>query len=138
MLFNHRAKIQIRFADTDMLGHVNNAVYLSYMEMARVSYFRTVLPGIVDWTKEGIILAKAEVSYKKPLFLDDLLFVETCVEQLSNRSFTMRYRFVRIGESGEDVCAEGYTLMVVYDYAANASMAMPDLWKDKITSFEGL
>jgi acyl-CoA thioester hydrolase len=133
----HRTPIQIRFVDTDMLGHVNNSNFLSYMEMARVSYFNTILPGLVDWSKEGIILAKAEIQYKKPIFLNDQLFVDIAVDHLSSRSFNMRYRFIRTTDMGEELCAEGNTLMVCYDYVNHSSMSMPESWKKAILAHEG-
>ncbi len=133
----HRTPIQIRFVDTDMLGHVNNSNFLSYMEMARVSYFNTILPGLVDWSKEGIILAKADIQYKKPIFLNDQLFVDIAVDHLSSRSFNMRYRFIRTTEMGEELCAEGNTLMVCYDYLHHTSMSMPESWKKAILAHEG-
>ena len=42
-------KIQVRFSDLDTLGHVNNAVYLSYFEMARIAYFTPLLGENWDW-----------------------------------------------------------------------------------------
>lgn len=134
-MFRHKVSIQIRFCDTDMLGHVNNANYLSYMEMARVSYFNEVMPKL-DWSGQGIILAKAEISYKAPLFLEDRLVVHTGVEQISGKSFMMRYRFMKSTESGEMLAAEGSTLMVCYDYRENHSIPVPDFWKKAIEFYE--
>jgi len=134
-MFRHKAQIQIRFCDTDMLGHVNNANYLSYMEMARVSYFNEVMPKL-DWSGQGIILAKAEISYKAPLFLEDNLFIHTGVEQISGKSFMMRYRFMKKTEAGELLAAEGSTLMVCYDYRENHSIPVPDFWKKAIEFYE--
>jgi acyl-CoA thioester hydrolase len=134
-MFRHKAQIQIRFCDTDMLGHVNNANYLSYMEMARVSYFNEVMPKL-DWSGQGIILAKAEISYKAPLFLEDNLFIYTGVEQISGKSFMMRYRFIKKTEAGELLAAEGSTLMVCYDYRENHSIPVPDFWKKAIEFYE--
>jgi acyl-CoA thioester hydrolase len=134
-MFRHKASIQIRFCDTDMLGHVNNANYLSYMEMARVSYFNEVMPKL-DWSGQGIILAKAEISYKAPLFLEDRLVVHTGVEQISGKSFMMRYRFMKSTESGEMLAAEGSTLMVCYDYRENHSIPVPEFWKKAIEFYE--
>src|SRR5690606_30896291 len=120
MSYKHKTPIQIRWVDTDMLGHVNNSNHLSYMEMARVSYFKTVLGDTVDWTKEGIIVAKATVEYKRPIFLDDKLTVYMRVDQISGRSFNVVYRFVKeLDEGQEQVCAEGSTLMVCYDFQKN-------------------
>ena len=134
-MFRHKAQIQIRFCDTDMLGHVNNANYLSYMEMARVSYFNEVMPKL-EWSGQGIILAKAEISYKAPLFLEDNLFIYTGVEQISGKSFMMRYRFMKKTEAGELLAAEGSTLMVCYDYRENHSIPVPDFWKQAIEFYE--
>jgi acyl-CoA thioester hydrolase len=134
-MFRHKAQIQIRFCDTDMLGHVNNANYLSYMEMARVSYFNEVMPKL-DWSGQGIILAKAEISYKAPLFLEDNLFIYTGIEQISGKSFMMRYRFIKKTEAGELLAAEGSTLMVCYDYRENHSIPVPDFWKQAIEFYE--
>jgi acyl-CoA thioester hydrolase len=134
-MFRHKAQIQIRFCDTDMLGHVNNANYLSYMEMARVSYFNEVMPKL-DWSGQGIILSKAEISYKAPLFLEDNLFIYTGVEQISGKSFMMRYRFIKKTEAGELLAAEGSTLMVCYDYRENHSIPVPDFWKKAIEFYE--
>ncbi len=139
MSYKHKTSIQIRWVDTDMLGHVNNSNHLSYMEMARVSYFKTVLGNSVDWTKEGIIVAKASVEYKRPIFLDDKLAVYMRVDQVSGRSFNVAYRFVKELEEGEEqLCAEGSTLMVCYDFHKNMSIEMPSEWRKKISDFEGI
>ena len=139
MSYKHKTPIQIRWVDTDMLGHVNNSNHLSYMEMARVSYFKTVLGDTVDWTKEGIIVAKATVEYKRPIFLDDKLTVYMRVDQISGRSFNVVYRFVKeLDEGQEQVCAEGSTLMVCYDFQKNMSIEMPAEWRKKIRDYEGI
>jgi acyl-CoA thioester hydrolase len=66
------AKIQVRFSDCDMMGHVNNAVYLSYFEMARIYYFGILLAKDRDWKKEGVLLRKNEVEYLKPVLLHEV------------------------------------------------------------------
>jgi acyl-CoA thioester hydrolase len=54
------AKIQVRFADIDVMGHVNNAVYLSYFEMTRVHYFQELLGLTWDWKAHGVLLVRNE------------------------------------------------------------------------------
>jgi acyl-CoA thioester hydrolase len=61
-------EIQIRFSDCDMMGHVNNAVYLNYFELTRIYYFRELLGKDWDWRKNGIILRKNEIEYFVPVF----------------------------------------------------------------------
>lgn len=132
----HRAPIQIRFADTDMLGHVNNANYLTYMELARMSYFDAAVGELIDWTKEGIIVAKAVINFKQPVFLSDTLEIEIWVDHISSRSFNIAYAFWKKGAEQEVLAAEGSTIMVCYDYQANKSIVMPDSWRQKINAFE--
>ncbi|MCG9910290.1 MAG: acyl-CoA thioesterase [Flavobacteriales bacterium] len=126
--------IQLRFADTDALGHVNNANFLSYFEMARVAYFAEVMGNVIDWKERGIILARSEVDYRIPLFLEDKPIVKVRCSKIGNKSFVMSYRI----EEGEKVYAEGNTVMVCFDFINNLPFAMPEEWKNKIEAFEGL
>lgn len=134
----HKASIQIRFADTDMLGHVNNANYLTYMELARMSYFNEVVNDAVDWSKEGVILAKAVVDYRRPILIEDTLYVYLAVDHISSKSFNFSYRFVVVKEGEEITYAEGSTIMVCFDYQLQKSIVMPEKWKSRIMQFEGI
>lgn len=138
MDFKHSVKIQLRFADTDMLGHINNANFLTYMEVARMSYFNEVLGDAIDWKKEGIILAKAVVEYKLPIFIEDDLRVQIRIDHISAKSFNISYRFIKENTSDKVVAALGTTLMVCYDYYENKSIVMPALWREKISKYEGM
>lgn len=125
--------IQLRFADTDALGHINNANYLSYFEMARVVYFNEILGDVIDWKSKGIILARSEVDYRIPLFLNDKPVVKVSCSKLGNKSFIMSYRV----EENDKLYAEGQTVMVCFDYIENKPIPMPDEWKSRIANFEG-
>jgi len=125
--------IQLRFADTDALGHINNANYLSYFEMARVVYFNEILGDVIDWKSKGIILARSEVDYRIPLFLNDKPVVKVRCSKLGNKSFIMSYRV----EENDKLYAEGQTVMVCFDYIENKPIPMPDEWKSRIANFEG-
>ncbi len=132
--FKIAVPIQLRFADTDALGHVNNANFLSYFEMARVAYFAEVMGDVIDWKARGIILARSEVDYRIPLFLEDKPVAKVRCSKVGNKSFVMSY----IIEENGKVFAEGNTVMVCYDFIENKPFPMPDEWRDKITSFEGI
>jgi acyl-CoA thioester hydrolase len=134
----HKAPIQIRFADTDMLGHVNNANYLTFMELARMSYFNEVVNDAVDWNKEGVILAKSTIDYRRPILIDDVLNVHISVDQISSKSFNFSYKFVITKNEEEITYAEGSTIMVCYDYQLNKSIVMPEKWKERIKAYEGM
>lgn len=132
--FKVEVPIQLRFVDTDALGHVNNANFLSYCEMARVAYFDRVMGDVIDWKAQGIILARTEMDYRAPLFLKDKPTVGVRCSRIGNKSFVMTYR---VAENGK-VFAEGNTVMVCYNFLEDHPIPMPDAWKQKMAAFDGL
>lgn len=118
------AKIQVRFTDLDVLGHVNNNIYLSYFEMARVHYFRELLGRDWDWKHFTVVLAKNEVEYIKPVLLtDDPLVYMTC-DHIGNKSFTLSYELKVNGT----VFAKGRSVLVSYDGFKGETMEIhPDM-----------
>lgn len=83
--------VQVRFNDCDMMGHVNNAVYFSYLENARVYYFGQLFGPNRDWKKEGMILRTNEIEYLAPIYLHDHPSIELYVERIGSKSFTAAY-----------------------------------------------
>ena len=128
--------IKVRFRDLDAFGHVNNAVYFTFMEMARVEYFRQI--GLLknDFPSPFFIIAEATCQFKAPIEMDTPLQVQVRVSRLGNSSFDMEYRFV--DEASGAVLATGRTVQVTFDYAANRSVPLPDEWRAAIVQFEGL
>lgn len=134
--YKHRAEIQIRFCDTDALGHVNNSNYLSYMELARISYIDRVFGNTIDWNEDGVILAKAVVDFKLPVMLNDKLFVYIRTARLGTKSFDIEYLFVREVDGKDEVVSSGSTVMVAYNYAHNKTIEILPEWRKKIEEFE--
>ncbi len=66
--FKHKLPVQIRFNDIDSLGHVNNAIYLSYFDLGKSAYFQTVRTQIIDWTKIDIVVANVNIDFHAPHF----------------------------------------------------------------------
>ena len=79
---------QVRFADTDALGHVNNAVFLSWMELGRMAFTDDKLPKI-DWTKLGFILAHVSIDYLEPVFLGDKVKVYMKAGKVGERAWCL-------------------------------------------------
>jgi len=119
------AKIQVRFADLDTMGHVNNAIYLSYFENARVHYFNQLLGLDWDWRKFGCLVVKNEVNYFLPVFLQDQPEVEMLLESVGTKSFTLLYEVKVNG----NVVTTGRSVMVCFDAKANATIPVSDEWK---------
>src|SRR4030095_577289 len=90
--FKLKLPLIIRFADFDSLGHVNNAKYLTYFEIARIKYFDEIITkGKTDWHNEGIIVAKAVVDYHLPITGRDDYFVSVCCSRIGTKSFDLSY-----------------------------------------------
>ena len=126
--------VEVRFRDIDAMGHVNNAVYFSYMEQARMSYLRALglMPERLDETP--FILAEATCRFKAPVPFGMPLVVRVRVAEMRDSSFFMDYS-IEDQNTGR-VMAIGRTVSVVYDYAASKSVPIPPEWRAKIGAFE--
>lgn len=125
--YPHQTRIQIRYNDLDTLGHVNNAVYFSYIELARVRFFRDT--GIWEGAKSqyGVILAKATLDYKVPVLLsDEEVDVWTRCSRLGTKSFDLEQAIVR---KDGTLTTTAFSVGVAYDYNTNQSIALPEAWR---------
>ncbi|PWH87072.1 acyl-CoA thioesterase [Brumimicrobium oceani] len=111
-------KIQVRFADCDMMGHVNNAVYLSYFEQARMHHFGQLVGAEWDYKKQGTLLVKNEVTYLKPIFLHDFPEISLHLIEIGEKSFTFGYKVTVEGE----VRTTGSSKLVCFDFRTNSSV----------------
>jgi len=134
--FKFKTRIQLRFKDTDQMGHVNNANHLTYFELARMAYFNEVITEKIEWKKEGIILAHIEVDYKSPILLEDELWVHTRLSKMGNSSFEMEYKIVRINGGVAVLAAEGKSVQVCFNYELNRPISVPESWRQKAMAFE--
>ena len=141
--FAHRCEVVVRLSDTDAMGHVNNARYLTYSEIARVAYYEHVigkpLPFGVHGAEEGMILADIRVAYRSPCFFGETLTVETRTERIGRTSLTQVHRITapdsRFGPSRLIAVAEA--VLVSYDYTAERPIPVPDDWRAAIAAYEG-
>ena len=133
--FRMTAPLPVRFRDTDAMGHVNNAVYLTYLEQARVEYLKRVL-GLIQPKDFGIILARVEIDYRSPAGIDDDLVIGARVTRLGGASFDMQYRIAE-KKSGRLV-AEAKTVQVAFDYRLNKVRRLEAEVVDKVRKFDGI
>lgn len=114
-------KIQVRFSDLDVMGHVNNSVYLSYFEYARVQYFAKLLGTNWDWKKNGVLLVRNEVDYHRPVLLTDVPEVFVFVDSVGSKSFTLSYE-VKVKDV---LTTTGKSVLVSFDSIQNSSIEVP-------------
>lgn len=126
--FQATVEAQVRFADTDALGHVNNAIYLSWMELGRMAFTDAVLPEI-DWTKTGFILAHVSIDYLEPVFLEDKVKVYMRAGKIGGKSVVLECLITKTDKNGERPTAKGTNIIVAFDYEKNASVPIPEDWK---------
>jgi len=128
--YRYKTPVQIRFSDIDAVGHVNNAIYLTYFENARFDYWHSVL----DWDliKHGIIVARTEVNYLKPVVFTDKLTCYVRVVRIGNSSFDVMQVLVKHTDKGEEICTTAKTVCISYDYSANKSVKIPAHLRDRM------
>ncbi len=129
----HEHRQEIRFSDIDAMGHVNNAVYLNYLEQARISFFRAILGRPWDWESSGIIVGRNAIDYLSPVRLNDNLIIRTYPVRIGTKSFTVNYNLVRILEGGEELCAKAESVLVCFDYHHQKTIEVPELWRNYLT-----
>jgi acyl-CoA thioester hydrolase len=113
--------IQVIFRDVDAMGHVNNAVYFTYLETARTQFFFQGLH-LASLTQLPVILAEARCSYRSAAHFGETLVIGLGIDRIGNKSFDIVYQI-----SAEDgrLVAEARTVMVTYDYEKEATIAIP-------------
>ena len=129
------SEVPVRFSDTDGLGHVNNANYLSFLEVARVDYLRGVL-ACVKIEEFGVIIARIEIDYKSPVLHHEKLLVGCRVSEIGGASITMDYR-IEDKATGRLV-ALAKSVTVTFDYAMNKPVRVSDEWRKKMEDFDGI
>jgi acyl-CoA thioester hydrolase len=118
--FRHR--VEVRFRDCDPMGHVNHAVYFTYLEVCRFAFWRA-LTGRRIGPDSGIILARAECDYRAPAVPGELLEVRLDVADIGRSSFTLVYTIVN---ADGRLVAEAKTVLVAYDYSAGRVVPLTD------------
>lgn len=130
----HSVPVQIRFNDIDLMGHVYNAKYQEFFDLARLNYFKTVLGELISWTHKGLIIASVKVDYLQPTFLEDEIHVETSVSSLGEKSLEMTQAVYK--NHNPEPAAICKSVMVCFDMKARVSEPIPEVWRKKFTDFE--
>ena len=129
--FAYETQLDVRFRDHDLLGHVNNAVYATYCEEARVRYYRDVLD--VSVGDVSTVLAHFEIDYARAVEDVPSVTVAAGVTGVGESSFEMAYE-IRVDG---DPAATAEATQVVYDPDADETRPVPDEWRERFAEFEG-
>jgi acyl-CoA thioester hydrolase len=130
--------IEVRYADLDPQGHVNNAKYVTYFETARIHYKRHIGTFQVgkSFMEIGVILADLQISFLAPIEWGTTVKVGVRITRLGNKSMDLEQCIVD-GEN-DTIYATGKVVLVAYDYQAGESIPIPEEWRRIFSEFEGL
>lgn len=123
-----RLPLHTRYSDYDSKGHVNNAAYLTYFEIARAAAWVDLVGGDADFP---FVVAAAAVRYATPARLGEPLDVEVDAGEVRTKAWVWRYRVLE--RTTGRLVAEGETTQVMYDYAAHASVPIPAALRERLT-----
>jgi len=132
--YTFRTSIPIRFSDIDAFGNVSNTIYLTYFEIARSNYWKEIIQW--DMSKVGVILGRSEITYLKPLKLEDQIAVYVRTTRIGNSSFDVMHVLVKVTDKGEEICTTGKSVCIAYDYSAKKSVPIPKVERQRMIDYD--
>ncbi len=133
--FSYFHPISVRYGDLDPQGHVNNTVYLTYLESARLGYYQQV--GIYHPDSRiltGMVVVHNEIDYLAPIRFGQAVRVGLRVERTGTKSITFAFQIEN--EADGTPFARGKSVMVAYDNTTEQGVPIPDAWREQINQFE--
>ncbi len=133
--FKHEEKIQIRFNDIDVLGHVNNAVQLNYYDYGKMKYFETMKHGLINWHEAELVIVNLNINFFVPIFMGDDIRVRTKIYEIGRKSVKLIQ--VLYDEKTKQIKSMCDAVMCGFDVNTNTSTLISEEWRRLITGFEG-
>jgi acyl-CoA thioester hydrolase len=131
--FRSISEQRVVFRDLDVLGHVNNAVYSTYLETARIDYLSALASEGIE--AMNLIMAEITITYKSPAFMRETLLIGTRVSEVRNSSFIVEAQIEE--KTTGRLVATSRSVIVHYDYAAGKATPIPAAWREAMARFEG-
>ena len=133
--FKYWKTIEVRWGDMDSQGHVNNAVYFTYLESARVELVRKIgFKGKLAGAAEGLALVSASCDFKRQVVYPATLDVGLRAERVGRRSFEMSYGIFVQG--ADQAVATGRSVNAWVEYAAERAVELPDWFRAALAEYQ--
>ena len=124
--YRHMVPVQTRFNDFDMLGHLNNSVYLQFMDLGKVKYFEAALGHKVETDSDiAAVIVNINVNFYSPTYFNEPVVVLTACVRISQRSFTLEQRVVN-PDTGDVKCAATVVLAAFDPETATSAQLRPE------------
>jgi acyl-CoA thioester hydrolase len=139
--FGHRVDVVVRFSDTDAMAHVNNATYLTYVEVARIEWWTALTGESLErelGRSDGLILAEADIAFRSPVVFGETVTIETRPTRIGRTSLGLEHRVTAMPPGGPArLAAVCRSVLVRYDYEAEAPVPWPERYVTAIEADEG-
>ncbi|MDE5900518.1 MAG: acyl-CoA thioesterase [Muribaculaceae bacterium] len=135
MEFKHKYPAQLRFSDFDMLGHLNNSVYLQIMDLGKVSYFAQATGKTPEPQGTIPVVAHIDIDFDQPTMPGEHITVETATECIGTKSITLRQQIIN-ADNGSVKC-RAHVVMVNFDLRTGATAEITDSDRKAISRYEG-
>jgi acyl-CoA thioester hydrolase len=135
MSYTHTERV--RFGDLDAMRHLNNVVFLRYFETARIAYLRALVehdPANPEQDEFGLIFAECHINYRSPVVFDEIVDVQCSIGNVKRSSFRVEFE-MRVGSR---LAAEGYGVLVGFDYATQQAAVLPDALREQLAAEAGV
>ena len=119
--------IQMRFADVDMLGHVNNVNQQHYFDVGKSDFFAQVLDPAPNWKQEGLITVSTYNDYLAQIRYGEPIAVLTRIEKVGNKSITLFQQIVNTAT--QEVKTQSRSVLVAFDFVAQVSIPLLEPWR---------
>lgn len=131
-LFKNRLPLQIRFSDVDVLGHVNNTVYLAFYDTGKAAFMTELLGRKISWKEVDTVVANIDCAFIAPIFFGENIEVLTGCSGIHDKSFRLT-QIIRNTETGQvkSICE---TVMVSFDPTTQKSCPLSDEWRLKLSA----
>jgi len=124
------ARIEVRVGDINYGGHMGNDKALLVFHDARLAFLESLGFSEKNIGGPGIIMRDAHVTFRKEVFLHDVLTVDVGIDDVSSSAFNMIYTVIR--ESDDLVVFTGSTGLLAFDYEKRKPVRIPDVFLEKI------
>lgn len=127
----HEMKVNVRFCETDALGHINNTSYFIYLEEARLKFFESLglSTDVHGW---NFLLASAKCDFIAQGYFNQLLTIRTYLTKVGTKSCEMSHEIV-CSQTGEMI-AKGTAVLVCFNFSEQKSEVIPDVIRETMMS----
>lgn len=130
-IFTNRLPIQLRFSDVDVVGHVNNIVYLQYYDTGKAAFMTELLGHPISWKEVDTVVANIDCAFIAPILWGEKIEVLTTCTFIHDKSFRL-LQMLRNSETGEvkSICE---SVMVSFDPHTQKAAPLSEEWRIKLS-----